>query len=205
MFLLLWKSRVQVSQLGSKEGSKEGRRTKLHSCGFAPYTLYWRSGTFLWVFLLCAVRILSERASKQVWRLKYFLLQLYKREHFVLHIWDIRPIPTIRTTVRIIRSSARSSLWIRAGIKGKRRHINIVRYVYTYMQVSRYRYYYGPIHWDLEPDCHRCHSLGTLSARNKRKPLWGSSKMGCRVRENPVRHSILKHKRRPIYQSLSFL
>ena len=34
--------------------------------------------------------------------LKYFLLQLYKREHFVLHIWDIRPIPTIRTTVRII-------------------------------------------------------------------------------------------------------
>ena len=33
---------------------------------------------------------------------KYFLLQLIKREHFVLHIWDIRPIPTIRTTVRII-------------------------------------------------------------------------------------------------------
>ena len=32
----------------------------------------------------------------------YFLLQLYKREHFVLHIWDIRSIPTIRTTVRII-------------------------------------------------------------------------------------------------------
>ena len=51
-----------------------------------PYTLYWRSGKFLWVFLLCAVRILSERASKQIWTLKYFLLQLYKREHFVLHI-----------------------------------------------------------------------------------------------------------------------
>ena len=34
--------------------------------------------------------------------LSTFSLQLYKREHFVLHIWDIRPIPTIRTTVRII-------------------------------------------------------------------------------------------------------
>ena len=32
----------------------------------------------------------------------FYILQLYKREHFVLHIWDIRPIPTIRTTVRII-------------------------------------------------------------------------------------------------------
>ena len=33
----------------------------------------------------------------------FFLLQLYKREHFVLHIWDIRPIPTIiRTVVRIV-------------------------------------------------------------------------------------------------------
>ena len=42
VLLLLWKSRVQVSQLGRMEG-----RTKLHSCGFAPYTLYWRSKKFL--------------------------------------------------------------------------------------------------------------------------------------------------------------
>ena len=28
------------------------------------------------------------------------MLAVYKREHFVLYIWDIRPIPTIRTTVR---------------------------------------------------------------------------------------------------------
>ena len=94
--LLLWKSR------SSKSVRKEVRRTKVHFCGFTQYTLYWRSGKFLWVFLLYAVRILSERAYKQVWRLKYFLLQLHKREHFVLHIWDIWPIPTIRTTVRIV-------------------------------------------------------------------------------------------------------
>ena len=30
------------------------------------------------------------------------IIHYYNNEHFVLHIWDIRPIPTIRTTVRII-------------------------------------------------------------------------------------------------------
>ena len=35
--------------------------------------------------------------------LKYFLhMGHFKCEHFVLHIWDIRPIPIVHTTVRII-------------------------------------------------------------------------------------------------------
>ena len=51
---------------------------------------------------------LREPLSKFVGLSIYFLLQLYKREHFVLHIWDIRPIPTIRTTVRIIYLSIES-------------------------------------------------------------------------------------------------
>ena len=29
-------------------------------------------------------------------------MEVYKREHFVLYIWNIQPIPTIRTTIRIV-------------------------------------------------------------------------------------------------------
>ena len=56
-----------------------------------------------------------------------FLLAVCKYEHFALHIiiWDIRPIPTIRNTVRIIphnsfgssmgysRTSEQRTLWER--------------------------------------------------------------------------------------------
>ena len=33
-------------------------------------------------------------------KLKYFLLQLYKREHFVLHIWDIYTVHSYYTYYR---------------------------------------------------------------------------------------------------------
>ena len=53
--------RVQVSQLVRKE---HVRRTKLHSCGFAPYTLYWRSGKFLFFSCMQLEYCLREPLSK---------------------------------------------------------------------------------------------------------------------------------------------
>ena len=103
VLLLLWKSRSIIKSV-RKEGRKEGRKKKKKKKKKNKVALLWLRAVHpllaLWKVSMQLEYCLREPLSK--FEGKYFLLQLYKREHFVLHIWDIRPIPTIRTTVRII-------------------------------------------------------------------------------------------------------
>ena len=94
VLLLLWKSR----------SSKSVRKEQEQNCTLVASHRTPSTGALerFCEFFSCMQLEYCLREPLSKFEGKYFLLQLYKREHFVLHIWDIRPIPTIRTTVRII-------------------------------------------------------------------------------------------------------